>query len=59
MQTAEQQANFKQAMISGALRNLVIARGGTGDKRQPLTHKEYDRRKKRVKLAKQSRKANR
>lgn len=58
-QTEEQREAFKTAMVTGALRNLVAARGGTGDLRKELSDKEKAKRKNRHKMAKMSRKANR
>lgn len=50
---------FRTAVISGTLRDLAIARGGTGDLRRPLTAKERDKRKARNKQARLSRRLNR
>jgi hypothetical protein len=46
-------------METGSLRNLVAAKGGTGDLRKELSNKEKSKRKNRRKMAKMSRKANR
>jgi hypothetical protein len=59
MQTVEQREAFKTAMETGSLRNLVAAKGGTGDLRKELSSKEKAKRKNRRKVAKMSRKANR
>jgi hypothetical protein len=58
-QTEEQRNNFKTALETGSLRNLVVAKGGTGDLRKELTSKEKAKRKNKRKAAKLSRKANR
>lgn len=59
MQTAEQKQAFNQALVRGALLELVAARGGTGELRKPLTEKAYLKRKKRNKATKMARKQNR
>lgn len=59
MQTVEQKQAFEQAILRGALLELVAARGGTGELRKPLTEKAYQQRKKRNKVAKMVRKQNR
>jgi hypothetical protein len=58
-QTEEQRKAFKEAMETGSLRQLVAARGGTGDLRKELSDKEKAVRKNKRKMAKASRKANR
>lgn len=55
----EQQEAFKIARVSGYMRDLAISRGGTGELRYPLSHKEKQRRMKRRQIAKTSRRANR
>jgi hypothetical protein len=57
--TDEQKKALKQATITGYFRDLAIARGGTGHQRKPLSAKEWNKRKKRDNVAKQSRKMNR
>lgn len=58
-QTKQQAHDLRQALVRGKLLELVELRGGTGEKRKPLAQKAYDKRKKRAKMAKQSRKQNR
>jgi hypothetical protein len=58
-QTEEQREAFKTAMVTGKLKELVAARGGTGDSRKELSSKEKAKRKNRRKAVKMSRKANR
>ena len=48
-----------RALQAGALYDLAIRSGGTGDSRKPLSEKERKRRKKKRQMAKASRKANR
>lgn len=50
---------FKTAMMTGLLGDLVKFNGGTGELRRELTQKEYNKRKKRNKIAKASRQFNR
>lgn len=50
---------FEGATKRGALLELVKLRGGTGELRKPLTEKAYMKRKKRLQMAKASRKGNR
>lgn len=52
-------AEFKRALEGGALRDLAIAKGGTGHLRRELTVNEKAQRKAKRKQAKMSRKANR
>jgi hypothetical protein len=59
MQTEAQKKAFKTARETGYLKDLVAARGGTGELRQELSSKEKAKRKNRRKTAKMSRKANR
>jgi hypothetical protein len=58
-QTEKQAKELRNALIRGKLLELVEARGGTGEKRKPLTQKAYNKRQKRAKMAKASRKGNR
>lgn len=58
-QTEEQRKSFKTALETGALRDLAIAKGGTGNLRKELSDKEKSKRKNKRKMAKMSRKANR
>lgn len=55
----EQRKAFVVALIAGRLRDIAIARGGTGDKRREWTRKEYLQKKRRCQLVNASRKANR
>lgn len=59
MSTAEQKKAFFIAQQSGAIRDIALAKGGTGEQRKPLSAKEKSRRRKRRKMVKLSRKANR
>jgi hypothetical protein len=58
-QTEKQAQALRQALIRGKLLELVEMRGGTGELRKPLTKEAYEKRKKRAKMAKDSRKGNR
>lgn len=55
----EQVKNFNNALVSGALRDLAIAKGGTGHLRKELSLQEQTKKKAKRKQAKMSRKANR
>lgn len=55
----EKKESFVKAIKLGALRDLAIAYGGTGELRKPLSEKEKVKRKKRWKQAKESRRKNR
>jgi hypothetical protein len=55
----EQQRAFKTAVVTGALRELVAKRGGTGDLRKDISKEERGRRNKRNKQSKMSRRINR
>lgn len=58
-QTPEQQQAFFRAMQAGHLRQLAIAKGGTGDLRKPLTAQQRDARKAKRKAVRQARKVQR
>jgi hypothetical protein len=58
-QTKEQRESFKTSLVAGALRQLAVRKGATGDLRQELSDKEKAKRKARRKMVKASRKANR
>lgn len=58
-QTDEQKANFKRAQQAGIVREIALNNGGTGELRSGITDEEFQRRKKRKKIALASRKANR
>jgi hypothetical protein len=57
--TITQKEELTIALQAGKLREVAIARGGTGYLRQELSNKEKQRRKNRLRQTKQSRKANR
>lgn len=58
-QTKEQKKAFFLAQQAGAIRDIAISRGGTGDLRKQLSDKEVAKRKARRQMAKLSRKQNR
>lgn len=53
------QKAFAKASAMGFFSDVAAAKGGTGELRRPLTAKERDKRKKRMQMAKASRRANR
>ncbi|KHE70698.1 hypothetical protein [Halobacillus sp. BBL2006] len=55
----EKQAAFFRATQAGAVREIALNNGGTGDLRKGITQEEFDKRKKKRKIAQATRKANR
>jgi hypothetical protein len=59
MSNAIKRTALRIALVSGLVRDIAIARGGTGHLRKPLSANESNHAKARRQMAKSSRKGNR